>query len=285
MKNKIIIYIILLILLLTCYSKNSAIMAQDVIKKDSSIEINTENNDSSIDFYIKNKHSYEITVTLEFSLINNLISDTDLPYTETISPGENIKALTLYLENTGDYWKYKYKYTYIPGSVYAVHDDTCIYSLPYPSGTSYYVTQGYNGTFSHFGEEAYSIDWAMPEGTGIYAARDGTVIATRDIYSRGGNDKKYLDYANYILIRHYDGTIGEYFHFKHHGVYVVPGQEVKAGDLIGFAGSTGYSTAPHLHFGVYKTVDGYRRQTVPVKFRTMTSEETELQQGIYYTAP
>lgn len=285
MRKKIIIYLAVILLLLTYYSKNPAIMAQNILKKDSSIEIKPENHNSSIDFYIKNNLSYEITITMEFSLIENLTSDTDLPYTEAISPGENIKAFTLYMENTGDQWKYKYKYAYIPGSVYAVHDDTCIYSLPYLSGSSYYVTQGYNGTFSHFGEEAYSIDWAMTEGKGVYATRDGTVIATRDIYSKGGNDKKYLDYANYILIRHYDGTIGEYFHFKQYGVNVVPGQEIKAGDLIGYAGSTGFSTAPHLHFSVYKTLDGYTRQTLPVKFRTMNSEETELQQGIYYTAP
>lgn len=221
MRKKIIIYLVLILLLLTCYSKNPAIMAQDILKKDSSIEIKPENHNSSIDFYIKNNLSYEITLTLEFSLLENLNSDTDLPFTETISPGDNIKALTLHMINAGDYWKYKYNYAYIPGSVYAVHDDSYIYSLPYASGSSYYVTQGYNGTFSHFGEEAYTIDWSMPEGTGIYAARDGTVIATRDIYSKGGNDKKYLDYANYILIRHYDGTIGEYFHFKQYGVILV----------------------------------------------------------------
>lgn len=285
MRNKIIIYITLIILLLTCYSKNPAIMAEDVIKKDTFIEITTEKSDSSVEFYIKNKMAYDITITVEFPLLKNLTSDADLPYTETISAGKNIKAFTLYMIDTGDIWKYKYQYSCIPGSLYAVHDNSYIYSLPYSSDSSYYLTQGYNGTFSHSGEEAYCIDWAMPEGTGIYAARDGTVISTRDIYSKGGNDKKYLNYANYVLIRHYDGTIGEYFHFRKNGVYVVPGQEVKAGDLIGFAGSTGYSTAPHLHFGVYKALDGSTRQTLPVKFRTMNDEATDLQQGIYYTAP
>ncbi|MEQ8189077.1 MAG: M23 family metallopeptidase [Candidatus Eremiobacterota bacterium] len=285
MRNRIIIYITVIIFLLTCYSKNPAIMAQDVIKKDTSIEITTKKNDTSIDFHIKNKMAYDITITVEFTLLNNLASDMALPYTETIGAGKNIKAFTLYMIDTGDAWKYKYKYSCIPGSLYALHNDSYIYSLPYASGSSYYLSQGYNGTFSHFGEEAFTIDWAMPEGTGIYAARDGTVISTRYIYSRGGNDKKYMDHANYILIRHDDGTIGEYFHFRKNGVYVIPGQEVKAGDLIGFAGSTGYSTAPHLHFGVYKAVDGYTRQTVPVKFRTMNADATELQQGIYYTAP
>ena len=285
MRNKIIIYITAIILLLTCYSKNPAIMAEDVIKKDTSLEITTKNNNTSIDFYIENKTAYDITITLEFTVFNNLEGNTNLPYTETIAPGEKINAFTLYMIDTGDIWKYKYKYSYIPGSLYAVHDDSYMYSLPYSSGSSYYLTQGYNGTFSHFGEEAYCLDWGMPEGTGVYAARGGTVIATRAMYSKGGNDKKYLDYANYILIRHYDGTIAEYFHFKKNGVYVVPGQEVKAGDLIGLAGSTGYSTAPHLHFGVYKAADGYTRQTLPVKFRTINGEGTELQQGIYYTAP
>jgi len=55
MRNKIIIYITLTILLLICYGKNHAIMAEDVIKKDIFIDIRTEKSDSSIEFYIKNK--------------------------------------------------------------------------------------------------------------------------------------------------------------------------------------------------------------------------------------
>ena len=83
------------------------------------------------------------------------------------------------------------------------------------------------------------IDMACAEGTPIYATRAGTV--TRTSYQAGGA-------GNYVSINHLDGFSSIYMHMTH---YVVSaGQSVSQGQLIGYVGSTGISTGPHLHFGI-----------------------------------
>lgn len=83
------------------------------------------------------------------------------------------------------------------------------------------------------------IDMACPSGTPIYASRSGTV--TRASYQAGGA-------GYYVSISHGDGFASIYMHMTR---YVVSaGQSVTQGQLIGYVGSTGISTGPHLHFGI-----------------------------------
>ncbi len=83
------------------------------------------------------------------------------------------------------------------------------------------------------------IDLACNTGTPIYATRAGTV--TTASYQAGGA-------GNYVSINHLDGFASIYMHMTH---YVVSaGQSVSQGQLIGYVGSTGISTGPHLHFGI-----------------------------------
>ena len=83
------------------------------------------------------------------------------------------------------------------------------------------------------------IDLAAAQGTPIYATRAGKV--TRTSYQAGGA-------GNYVSINHLDGFSSIYMHMTH---YVVSqGQTVSQGQLIGYVGSTGISTGPHLHFGI-----------------------------------
>lgn len=82
------------------------------------------------------------------------------------------------------------------------------------------------------------VDMPMPTGTPIYASRSGYVtIAT--YHSTSGN---------YVMIDHQDGYKSVYMHMTHDTVSV--GDYVKAGQVIGYVGSTGRSTGPHLHFGI-----------------------------------
>ena len=83
------------------------------------------------------------------------------------------------------------------------------------------------------------VDMAAPQGTPIYAAKDGKV--TRTSYQAGGA-------GYYVSINHGDGFSSIYMHMTHY--IVKSGQYVKAGQVIGYVGSTGGSTGPHLHFGI-----------------------------------
>ncbi|MDY0101316.1 MAG: M23 family metallopeptidase [Lentimicrobium sp.] len=85
------------------------------------------------------------------------------------------------------------------------------------------------------------IDFTAPIGTDIYATGDGVVKTIE--YSRRG-------YGNMIIINHGFGYETVYAHLSK--VNIKPGQKVKRGQVIGFVGNTGKSTAPHLHYEVRK---------------------------------
>lgn len=86
----------------------------------------------------------------------------------------------------------------------------------------------------------YGVDLSAPQGTPIVASRSG-VVTTTD-YEAGGA-------GYYVSINHMDGFATRYLHMTHY--IVSPGQYVAAGQVIGYCGSTGGSTGPHLHFSVY----------------------------------
>src|SRR5581483_2370758 len=142
-------------------------------------------------------------------------------------------------------WSYKFTDSFTLGSATARHDDSYVYSLPYAAGQVFLVSQGYGGSFSHTGPDMYSIDWKMPIGTPVHAARSGEVVKATDDSDIGGPSRKFEKCANCILIRHSDGTIGIYAHLQKGGNRVKVGDRITAGTLIGLSGNTGFTSGPH----------------------------------------
>lgn len=85
-------------------------------------------------------------------------------------------------------------------------------------------------------------DFAAPRGRTIYAAADGKV---EFVGRRGG-------YGKTIIINHGNGYKTLYAHQNAYAKGIKRGQRVKKGDHIGYVGSTGLSSGPHLHLGLYK---------------------------------
>jgi len=141
-----------------------------------------------------------------------------------------------------------------------------VYALPF-RGT-FPLVQGPFGSFSHQrgtrDEQAY--DWMLPEGTQVYAARPGEVVATRRDVSVGGADESFREEVNYVVVRHQDGTYAEYLHLERGGVEVSVGDAVTTDTVLGRSGNTGYSRGPHLHFAVFNPIDGNDRTTWPLSF-------------------
>ena len=86
------------------------------------------------------------------------------------------------------------------------------------------------------------VDFAAPTGTPIYAAGDGVI----DKIGRNGG------YGNYIRIRHVNSLKTAYAHMHKFAKGMSKGKRVKQGDVIGYVGTTGRSTGPHLHYEVLK---------------------------------
>lgn len=96
------------------------------------------------------------------------------------------------------------------------------------------------------------VDLAAGCGAGIYAATAGTVLYAG--WNNGG-------YGNYIRLEHGGGIGTGYAHIRPGGIFVGPGQSVRAGQLIASVGNTGASAGCHLHFEVY--VNGVPVNPVP----------------------
>ena len=138
----------------------------------------------------------------------------------------------------------------VPGSSNARPRDVA-YRLPLAQAPAC-IDQGFEGEFSHHdAENRYALDFAVPVGTPVLAARDGVVMQAQAGFRGHGLDRaRDAGRANYIRILHADGSMALYAHLAEAGVLVAIGQRVEAGQRIGLSGNTGYSTAPHLHFAV-----------------------------------
>jgi murein DD-endopeptidase MepM/ murein hydrolase activator NlpD len=214
----------------------------------------------------------------------NMQGNKRFPYTATFAPRQTNEAFVLSPIKQGARWEYSYTNFHKLGSNCARHDDSVVYQLPYAPGNKFKVTQAFNGRFSHIGSNQFAVDWDMPEGTLVHAARGGMVVRVKDDSDKGGPSIEYDRYNNYVLIRHDDGTLGHYCHLQRAGCLVKVGQTVATGDVIAHSGNTGFSSGPHLHFCVFKTKDGRERVSIPVKFRTNQDKAITLTSGHSYRA-
>jgi murein DD-endopeptidase MepM/ murein hydrolase activator NlpD len=143
--------------------------------------------------------------------------------------------------------------------------DNYEYKLPFNNGTKHRVVQGYGGLFSH--SYIAALDFEMPIGTPICAARGGIIYNFKDDSDEGGLFSKYKNKANYIIIKHDDGSFGCYWHLKKSGVLIKSGL-VLAGQQIGLSGATGEVLSPHLHFSVKRILNYQMNSFVKTKFKT-----------------
>ncbi len=248
-----------------------------------SVIVATKRDGDTTHFYVTNFEFSEVTMTFAMKLIN-LKSCADFPYTVTLPARQATEVFSLTPNDPGKRWEFDYTNYYKLGSATAQPDESFAYQLPFAPGAKFKVTQGYNGAFSHTGANQYAIDWKMPEGTPVRAARGGVVVKVKDDSDTGGPSMDYDRFNNYVLIRHDDGTLAHYCHLQKGGCVVKPGQIVETGQLIAHSGSTGFSSGPHLHFCVFKTRNGRERVSIPTKFQTATESAVTLLEGHSYRA-
>ncbi len=251
--------------------------------KDEWICIDAVDHGNDVELHARNLREFPITYTLR---VRTRYFDVAGPrtVTRTLAPGQSEPIMVLRQREGGRRGRYRYSYEWTVGDKDAAHDDGHLYTLPYTSGRSYRVLQGYASRFSHSGLEAYTIDFNMPVGTLVHAARGGVVARVEESNSLGCWYDGCGRYANYIVILHNDGTTGEYYHLQHDGAFVKVGNSVAQGQQIGLSGNTGHTTMPHLHFGVYRAAEWGNTQSIPVRFESAGGIVTRPRRGARYQA-
>ena len=251
--------------------------------RDEWICVNAVDQGGNVELRARNLQDYPLTYTLR---VRTRFFDVTGPttVTRTLAPQESAPVMTLNQSDASREGLYRYYLEWTVGDKDAVHDDDHLYALPYESGKSYRVLQGYGSRFSHTGLEAYAVDFDMPEGTPVHAARSGVVARVEESHTIGCWEDGCGRYANYIVILHNDGTTGEYYHLQYQGALVEVGESVARGQKIGYSGNTGHSTMPHLHFAVYRATDWGNTQSIPVRFLSADGTILRPRRGARYEA-
>lgn len=139
------------------------------------------------------------------------------------------------------------------------------YAFPFPPT---YKVEIEPNSVTHSGPYEHAIDFLMPDGSEVWAPRNGQVIVIKDDSDRGGPSKEFENDANFITLRHLN-EFSQLVHLGHKQVLVRPNDWVEEGQLLGYTGSTGWTYEPHLHFMVFKVLDENKFQSLKIRFKNM----------------
>ena len=160
----------------------------------------------------------------------------------------------------------EYRYEYLIGDPQAQHRPAQPYRVPFAIASDHTISQAYPDVITHNTRASqYAVDFAVPVGTDVFAARGGIVFDVTAGNFKGGADASNMSLANVVRILHDDGTYAIYAHLNWNSIRVRVGDVVGRGEYIADSGNTGYSSGPHLHFAVVRNI-GMTMESLPVKF-------------------
>jgi len=247
----------------------------------SGVKVYYEDQEGGVQLYADNTRFCPFTVEFRLETIN-MQSDGGRLIEKVLDAGAyRVPIAFLTITDVYQESSFNFKVTYFMGNALDKPSSDHTYRLPFRAGQRYYMSQGYNGVFSHQGK--YSVDFTMPEGTEVCAARSGMVVEVSLTSTSGCPDVKCIHDANHIIIYHDDGTFADYAHLLQHGSLVHPGDRVEEGQVIGYSGNTGFSSGPHLHFEVFYQ-DKEKRITLPTLFYLSPGHSGYLEEKNAYTA-
>jgi hypothetical protein len=159
------------------------------------------------------------------------------------------------------------------------HCEKVAYELPWTCKKEHWCTAGNDAGWHHTGLSKYAFDFSFALGAKVRAARGGKVVRM-DFDTKPGDpcydgcdeapeicQPKCGSKANVLEIKHADGTIARYVHLRGPKDGLVEGAWVGQGEVVAYAGSTGWSTGPHLHFMVTeKGCSGDTCQSIHIAF-------------------
>lgn len=222
----------------------------------------------SLTFVAQNEFYAPVELKLEFQKIRGLeYPHPEVPLHWTLEPRSTTTLVTLDILRASPQPIAQYRYEFLVGDPNAQHRPTEPYRLPYAVASDFEVSQAYPDVVTHNTlDSRFAVDFAMPVGTDVFAARGGIVFdMVAGNFEGGTNASRHLSLANIVRILHDDGTYAIYAHLNWNSVRVRVGDRVERGEYIADSGNTGFSSGPHLHFVVVRNT-GMAMQSVPVEF-------------------
>jgi murein DD-endopeptidase MepM/ murein hydrolase activator NlpD len=251
-------------------------------EKPTSVRFIKEQTATGVTITAKSDYLSEFTVTLEATL-ENMTPSRPLPFTVESAGRRSFVLARFDVTDKTRRWRYDYQPYWQFGARRSTTANDADYAMPFGPGR-YVVMQGPRGTFSHGAgtPSENAVDWTVPKGTIVCAARDGRVVGVKQDSDTGGPDRSFSSFANYIIVKHADGTFAEYVHLQKDGAMVSLGDPVIVGQPIGLSGQTGFASKPHLHFDVFQAIDGKRKLSLPFRSKTDHGTFTEFVRGQSY---
>ena len=240
---------------------------------------------NGVELVAQNTYFAPIQIAFRLSALQNVSADTPRSGLVVLEPrSETDLVLVGRAAEQGDL-RFESEFQFLPGAPGAEHRPDQPYRLPYALSTAVRVSQAFPDTKTHTDAASqHAVDFVMPIGTDVFAARDGVVIeVASDFFESGTNPTVDGPRANVVRVLHDDGTMALYVHLNWNTIRVVPGQRVRRGEYLADSGNTGFSTGPHLHFVVQRNQGG-SLSAVPLQFADVSGAPITLVTGETYTA-
>jgi len=223
--------------------------------------------DGGIALIAQNTFYAPIQLAYRLSQMQNVSSRTPHDGYKTLPPRSEAELLVVGKAVQNEELKFEYEFQFLPGEPGAEHRPQQPYRLPFALSSTVPVSQAFPDVITHGDPSSqYAIDFVMPVGTHVFAARDGVVIeVASDFFEHGTDLKADGPRANVVRVLHDDGTMSLYGHLNWNSIRVVPGQHVARGEYLADSGNTGFTTGPHLHFVVQRNRGG-ALVSVPIEF-------------------
>jgi murein DD-endopeptidase MepM/ murein hydrolase activator NlpD len=176
------------------------------------ITVTAEKGNGFVTLYAENRTICPLSVTFTFETENMHYTYTPNSYLVVPANAKRYQLITLYRSTNAAYrYSFKYRWNYGDAGNKSV-DTSFVYELPYAIDSAYAVSQGYFGSFSH--QNTRALDFLMPEGTPVYAARAGRVASVIQHNWQSCKEPECKEFNNIVVVYHNDGTVAEYLHLQ-----------------------------------------------------------------------